>query len=156
MNEPKEGKCKKHQNFTPYIYVDLTEMLPVRIKKTPKHLYIHTVKSSNPGKLVMGKGLGGNGRAARRRAFPRRPPLPTSRKSPWPCPPNRSISRVIEAGCKTVIGSRCERFGMFWGEPGAEKVLALRSIRSSRRLHEFWKHRLNSCTAQNDALTLTA
>ena len=65
-------------------------------------------------------------------------------------------SGVIEAGCKTVIGSRCKQSGMFWGVPGAQNVLALRSIRSSRRLHEFWKHKLNSCAAQNDALTLTA
>lgn len=65
-------------------------------------------------------------------------------------------SGVIEAGCKTVIGSRCKQSGMFWGEPGAENVLALRCIRSSRRLHEFWKHRLNARVAQNDALTLTA
>lgn len=65
-------------------------------------------------------------------------------------------SGVIEAGCKTVIGSRCKQSGMFWGEPGAENVLALRCIRSSRRLHEFWKHRLNSRAAQNDALTLAA
>jgi hypothetical protein len=65
-------------------------------------------------------------------------------------------SGVIEAGCKTVIGSRCKQSGMFWGEPGAENVLALRCIRSSRRLHLFWKHRLNSRAAQNDALTLVA
>jgi hypothetical protein len=65
-------------------------------------------------------------------------------------------SGVIEAGCKTLIGSRCKQSGMFWGELGAENVLALRSIRSSRRLHEFWKHRLNSLATKNDALTLTA
>ena len=43
-------------------------------------------------------------------------------------------SGVIEAGCKTVIGSRCKQSGMFWGEPGAENVLALRCIQASRRL----------------------
>ena len=65
-------------------------------------------------------------------------------------------SGVIEAGCKTVIGSRCKQSGMFWGEPGAQNILALRCIRSSRRLQEFWKHRLNSQAARNDALTLSA
>ncbi len=42
-------------------------------------------------------------------------------------------SGVIEAGCKTVIGARCKQSGMFWSEPGAENVLALRCIHSSRR-----------------------
>lgn len=35
-------------------------------------------------------------------------------------------SGVIEAGCRTVIGKRCKQSGMFWGEPGADKVLAFR------------------------------
>ncbi len=41
-------------------------------------------------------------------------------------------SGVIEAGCKTVIGSRCKQSGMFWGKPGAENILALRCIHASR------------------------
>ncbi len=65
-------------------------------------------------------------------------------------------SGVIEAGCKTVIGSRCKQSGMFWGRPGAQNVLALRCIHSSRRLDEFWKERLNSQAAKNDALALAA
>ena len=65
-------------------------------------------------------------------------------------------SGVIEAGCKTVIGSRCKQSGMFWGEPGAENVLALRCIHTSRRLDEFWKHRLNDHAARNDSLPLAA
>jgi hypothetical protein len=65
-------------------------------------------------------------------------------------------SGVIEAGCKTVIGSRCKQSGMFWGEPGAQNILALRCIRASRRLQKFWKHRLNSKVARNDALALAA
>ncbi|MGB6065315.1 MAG: ISKra4 family transposase, partial [Desulfomonilaceae bacterium] len=40
-------------------------------------------------------------------------------------------SGVVEAGCKTVIGARCKQSGMFWGEPGAENVLALRCIHAS-------------------------
>ena len=65
-------------------------------------------------------------------------------------------SGVIEAGCKTVIGSRCKQSGMFWGEPGAQNILALRCIYASRRLQEFWKHRLNSQIARNDSLALAA
>ncbi len=65
-------------------------------------------------------------------------------------------SGVIEAGCKTVIGARCKQSGMFWSEPGAENVLALRCIQSSRRLAEFWKDRLNTHAARNDSLALAA
>ena len=63
-------------------------------------------------------------------------------------------SGVVEAGCKTVIGGRCKQSGMFWSESGAENILALRCIHSSRRLEEFWKHRLKARAAQNDALPL--
>ena len=65
-------------------------------------------------------------------------------------------SGVVEAGCKTVIGRRCKQSGMFWSEPGAENILALRCIHSSRRLDEFWKDRLNDHAALNDALPLAA
>ena len=65
-------------------------------------------------------------------------------------------SGVIEAGCKTVIGSRCKQSGMFWGEPGAENILAFRCIHASRRLDEFWKERLNTHAARNDCLALAA
>ncbi len=65
-------------------------------------------------------------------------------------------SGVVEAGCKTVIGSRCKQSGMFWSEPGAENILAFRCIHSSRRLEEFWKHRLNTKAAINDCLPLAA
>jgi hypothetical protein len=65
-------------------------------------------------------------------------------------------SGVIEAGCKTVIGSRCKQSGMFWGEPGAENILAFRCIHASRRLDEFWKDRLNTHAARNDCLALAA
>jgi hypothetical protein len=64
-------------------------------------------------------------------------------------------SGVIEAGCKTVIGTRCKQSGMFWSEPGAENILALRCIHSSRRLTDFWKDRLNTHAARNDALALS-
>ena len=65
-------------------------------------------------------------------------------------------SGVIEAGCKTVIGARCKQSGMFWGEPGAQNVLALRCIHSSRRLGQFWLERLNAHAAHNDSLALAA
>lgn len=65
-------------------------------------------------------------------------------------------SGVVEAGCKTIIGGRCKQSGMFWSEPGAQNILALRCINSSRRLDEFWKHRLNTHAARNDPLALSA
>lgn len=65
-------------------------------------------------------------------------------------------SGVVEAGCKTVIGGRCKQSGMFWSESGAENILALRCLHSSRRLDKFWKHRLNEHAAHNDALPLAA
>ena len=65
-------------------------------------------------------------------------------------------SGVIEAGCKTVIGTRCKQSGMFWSEPGAENILALRCIHSSRRLTDFWNHRLNGHAARNDSLAFSA
>lgn len=65
-------------------------------------------------------------------------------------------SGVIEAGCRTVIGKRCKQSGMFWSEPGADKILAFRCIYASRRLDSFWKHRFNSRAAENDPLPLAA
>jgi len=65
-------------------------------------------------------------------------------------------SGVVEAGCKTVIGGRCKQSGMFWSKTGAENILALRCIQSSRRLDEFWKYRLNAKAALNDCLPLAA
>ena len=65
-------------------------------------------------------------------------------------------SGVVEAGCKTVIGGRCKQSGMFWSKSGAENILALRCIHSSRRLGDFWKYRLNQHAARNDPLPLAA
>jgi len=65
-------------------------------------------------------------------------------------------SGVIEAGCKTVIGSRCKQSGMFWSVPGAENILAFRCIHASRRDNAFWKFRANQHAARNDALPLAA
>jgi len=65
-------------------------------------------------------------------------------------------SGVIEAGCKTVIGSRCKQSGMFWGAPGAKHILAFRCIHASRRIDNFWKYRLNQHASLNDTLPLAA
>ena len=65
-------------------------------------------------------------------------------------------SGVVEAGCKTVIGARCKQSGMFWSEPGAENIPALRCLHSSRRLADFWKHRLEQHAQRNDSLALAA
>ena len=58
-------------------------------------------------------------------------------------------SGVVEAGCKTVIGSRCKQSGMHWGLPGAQNILALRCIYASRRLADFWKDRLTARATLN-------
>lgn len=61
-------------------------------------------------------------------------------------------SGVIEAGCKSVVGSRCKQSGMFWSTSGAEHVLAFRCIHQSRRNEAFWKDHLNNLAARNDSL----
>ena len=50
-------------------------------------------------------------------------------------------SGVIEAGCKTVIGSRLKRSGMFWTVRGANAILALRCNRLSGKFEDYWKNR---------------
>jgi hypothetical protein len=42
-------------------------------------------------------------------------------------------SGVIEAGCKTIIGSRCRQSGMFWTVRGANAILALRCCQFNGR-----------------------
>lgn len=58
-------------------------------------------------------------------------------------------SGVVEAGCKTVVGSRCKQSGMHWGLPGAQNILALRCIHASRRLANFWHDKLAARAALN-------
>ena len=48
---------------------------------------------------------------------------------------------VIEAGCKTVIGSRCKQSGMFWTVRGANAILALRCAQINGRFEEYWEAR---------------
>ena len=50
-------------------------------------------------------------------------------------------SGVIEAGCKTVIGSRLKQSGMFWTVRGANAVLALRCCHLNGRFEDYWETR---------------
>jgi hypothetical protein len=50
-------------------------------------------------------------------------------------------SGVIEAGCKTVIGSRLKRSGMFWTVRGANAILALRCCQLNSRFEDYWEAR---------------
>jgi hypothetical protein len=50
-------------------------------------------------------------------------------------------SGVIEAGCKTLMGSRLKRSGMFWTVRGANAVIALRCCRHSRQFDDYWENR---------------
>ena len=50
-------------------------------------------------------------------------------------------SGVIEAGCKTVIGSRLKRSGMFWTVRGANSIIALRCCHLNGRFEDYWECR---------------
>jgi len=50
-------------------------------------------------------------------------------------------SGVIEAGCKTVIGARLKRSGMFWTVRGANAILALRCCHLNGRFEDYWEAR---------------
>jgi hypothetical protein len=50
-------------------------------------------------------------------------------------------SGVIEAGCKTVIGSRLKQSGMFWTVTGANAILALRCCYLNNRIETYWESR---------------
>ena len=50
-------------------------------------------------------------------------------------------SGVIEAGCKTVIGSRLKQSGMFWTVRGANAILALRCCQLNGRFEDYWEAR---------------
>ena len=50
-------------------------------------------------------------------------------------------SGVIEAACKTVIGSRLKQSGMFWTVRGANAILALRANRLSGQFEQYWENR---------------
>ena len=48
-------------------------------------------------------------------------------------------SGVIEAGCKTVVGSRLKQSGMFWTVRGANAILALRCCYLNGRFEDYWE-----------------
>lgn len=50
-------------------------------------------------------------------------------------------SGVIEAGCKTVIGSRLKQSGMFWTLRGANSIIALRCCQLNGRFENYWEAR---------------
>ena len=50
-------------------------------------------------------------------------------------------SGVIEAGCKTVIGSRLKQSGMFWTVRGANAIVALRCCHLNGNFEDYWEDR---------------
>jgi len=46
---------------------------------------------------------------------------------------------AVEAGCKTVIGARLKRSGMFWTVRGANAIAALRCCRLNGRFEDYWE-----------------
>jgi hypothetical protein len=50
-------------------------------------------------------------------------------------------SGVVEAACKTVIGSRLKRSGMFWTVRGANAIIALRCSYLNGRFEGYWESR---------------
>jgi hypothetical protein len=48
---------------------------------------------------------------------------------------------VVEAGCKTAVGTRCKRAGMHWTVAGADAIIALRCCKLSGRFEDFWERR---------------
>jgi len=50
-------------------------------------------------------------------------------------------SGVIEAGCKTVVGSRCKQSGMFWTVRAANAILALRCCHLNGHFEDYWEAR---------------
>ena len=50
-------------------------------------------------------------------------------------------SGVVEAGCKTVIGSRLKQSGMFWTVRGANAIIALRCCLLNGDLEDYWAAR---------------
>ena len=45
---------------------------------------------------------------------------------------------VMEAGCKTVVGSRLKQSGMFWTVRGANAIIALRCCQLSGEFDDYW------------------
>jgi hypothetical protein len=50
-------------------------------------------------------------------------------------------SGVVEAGCKTVIGSRLKQSGMFWTVDHANAIISLRCCHLNNRSEDYWASR---------------
>jgi hypothetical protein len=50
-------------------------------------------------------------------------------------------SGAIEAGWKTVIGSRLKQSGMFWTVRGASAIVALRCCQLNGQFEDYWEGR---------------
>ena len=48
-------------------------------------------------------------------------------------------SGFVEAGCRTLIGERLKRSGMFWSLRGANAIPASRCCQISGRFEDFWE-----------------
>ena len=48
-------------------------------------------------------------------------------------------SGVIEAGCKSLIGARLKKSGMFWTVDGANRIIAVRCCRLSGKFEDLWE-----------------
>lgn len=48
-------------------------------------------------------------------------------------------SGVVEAGCRTIIGQRLKKSGMFWSVAGANAIIASRCCQLSHRFEDFWE-----------------
>jgi hypothetical protein len=48
-------------------------------------------------------------------------------------------SGVIEAGCRTLIGQRLKKSGMFSSVAGANAIIASRCCQFSHRFESFWE-----------------
>ena len=55
-------------------------------------------------------------------------------------------SGVVEAGCKTLIGNRLKRSGMFWRVRAANAIIALRCHRLSGKFEDYWENRRGRAT----------
>jgi hypothetical protein len=54
-------------------------------------------------------------------------------------------SGVLEAGCKSTVGTRLKRAGMHWTLHGANEITGLRCCKLSGRYDEYWQRRKAAC-----------
>ena len=47
-------------------------------------------------------------------------------------------SGAVEAACNTIVKQRAKRAGMHWTIKGLDPILAIRTLRQSKRDHEIW------------------